>query len=182
MKWVLISLKIFEIPKIVDEKIIGKQDKIINIDETDLKILKILSNQANLPIIEIARKTNISAKQVAYRIKDLEKKEAIIGYNAILDESKMDFVMFKVDFYLLNHSRLSEMTEFVKQHKNVKNIMKTVGGPDFEIEVIVKDTDELQALIGEIRERFSDVLDYYRYNRFIKTIKQVYLPIDNIQP
>jgi len=88
--------------------------------------------------------------------------------------------MYKIDFYLFNHSKLNEMYEFAKEHTNIKNVMKTVGGPDFEIEVLVKDVIELRKLIDEIRDKFSKVIDYWRYNRFVKTIKQVYLPI-NVQ-
>lgn len=86
--------------------------------------------------------------------------------------------MFKIDFYLFNHSRLNEMYEFARQHTNIKNVMKTISEPDFEIEVLVKDIIELRKIIDEIREKFSEVIDYWRYNRFVKTIKQVYLPIE----
>jgi len=120
----------------------------------------------------------ISAKLATYRIKQLKKKKIILSYNAIIDETKIGYKMYKVDFYLFNHTRLKEMYGFAKQHPNIKNVMKTIGGPDFEIEVMVKDVIELRKLIDEIRTKFSEVIDYWRYNRFVKTIKQVYLPIE----
>ena len=70
------------------------------------------------------------------------------------------------------------MYEFAKQHPNIKNVIRTIGGPDFEIEVWVKDVANLRRLIDELREKYSEVIDYWRYNRFVKTIKQVYLPIE----
>ena len=86
--------------------------------------------------------------------------------------------MYKVDFYLFNQSKIKEMYEYAKQHPNIKNIMKTIGGPDFEIEVLVQDINQLKSIIDDIRTKFSEVIDYWRYNRFVKTIKQVYLPIE----
>lgn len=86
--------------------------------------------------------------------------------------------MYKVDFYLFDHSRLIEMYEFARQHPNIKNVMKTIGGPDYEIEVLVKNIEELRNIINEIRSKFSEVIDYWRYNRFVETIKQAYLPIE----
>ena len=165
-------------PRIVKELNIGKNKKIVKIDENDLKILKLLSRKANLQATEIAKQVNLSSKQIIYRIRHLEKQKVILGYNAILDESMLGYSMFKIDFYLFNHSKLKEMYEFAKQHPNIKNVMRTIGGPDFEIEVWVKDVANLRRLIDELREKYSEVIDYWRYNRFVKTIKQVYLPIE----
>jgi DNA-binding Lrp family transcriptional regulator len=171
-------MKILKKPAYIRELNIGENKKRLAIDETDLKILKILSRQANLPATGIAKEASISAKQVIYRIRRLEKEKIILGYNAILDETKLGYSMFKIDFYLFNHSRLKEMYEFAKQHPNIKNVMRTIGGADFEIEVLVRDVAELRGLIEEIREKYSEVIDYWRYNRFVKTIKQVYLPVE----
>lgn len=171
-------MKILHKPEMVDVWDIGGNKERLKIDETDLKILKILSRNANKHIVEIAKETGISAKLAAYRIKQLEKKKIILAYNAIIDEAKIGYSMYKIDFYLFNHSRLKEMYEFARQHPNIKNVMKTIGGPDFEIEVYVKSVEELRKLIDDIRERFSEEIDYWRYNRFVKTIKQVYLPIE----
>lgn len=164
--------------KSIEEWNVGKNKKLVKIDQIDFKILKLLSRHAKMPLIEIAEQVGISPKLVAYRIKQLEKKGVILAYNAIIDETKIGYNMFKVDFFLFNHSRLDEMYTFARNHPNIKNVMKTIGGPDFEIEVLVKDLFELRGLIDEIRSEFSNDIDYWRFNRFVKTIKQVYLPIE----
>ena len=171
-------VKILKMPKEVDEWVVGRNNALEKIDEVDFKILKILSREANKPIVEISKQSGISAKLAAYRIKKLEEKKIILAYNAIIDETKIGYSMYKIDFYLFNHSKITQMIEYARQHPNIKNVMKTVGGPDFEIEVMVKDINELKGMVDDIRTRFSDVIDYWRYNRFVKTIKQVYLPIE----
>jgi len=171
-------VKILKMPKEVDEWVVGRNNALEKIDEVDFKILKILSREANKPIVEISKQSGISAKLAAYRIKKLEEKKIILAYNAIIDETKIGYSMYKIDFYLFNHSKITQMIEYARQHPNIKNVMKTVGGPDFEIEVMVKDINELKSMVDDIRTRFSDVIDYWRYNRFVKTIKQVYLPIE----
>jgi DNA-binding Lrp family transcriptional regulator len=166
-------------PEYISSWTIGNNKKRLSVDEIDLRILKILSRTANSSLVDIGQKVNISAKLVSYRIKQLEKKKIILSYNAILDEKKLGYSMYKVDFYLFNHSKLSEMYEFAKNHPNVKNVMKTIGGADYELEILVKSVEELRLIIDEIRTEFSTVIDCWRYNRFVKTIKQVYLPIEN---
>ena len=152
---------------------------VVNIDELDLKILKSLSRNAKISLVELANKFETSANVINYRMKQLEKKKILLAYNAIIDEKKLGYLFYKVDFYLQSHDKLVEMYEFARQHKNIKNVMKTMGGPDFEIEVFVKGALELQLLIKEIKKEFSEEIDYYRYNRVSKTIKQVYLPINS---
>jgi len=171
-------MKILKAGAPLEEWNIGKNKSRIAIDATDLAILKILSRDANKALVDIAAQTKLGAKAVAYRIRELEKRKAILAYNAIIDEEKIGYHMYKVDFFLFDHTRLAEMYEYARQHPNIKNLMRTVGGPDYEIEVLVRDANELRSLIEEIRARFSDVIDYWRANRFVKTIKQVYLPIE----
>jgi len=171
-------LKILQVPKCIEEKNIGKNKNRFSVDKLDLKILKILSRKANESLVTIGQAVGCSAKLVSYRIKQLEKKKIILGYNAIIDEKKLGYSMYKVDFYLFNHSKIHEMNEFAKNNPNIKNLMKTIGGPDYELEILVRSVEELRSIIDEIRTKFSEVIDYWRYNRFVKTIKQVYLPIE----
>jgi len=54
--------------------------------------------------------------------------------------------------------------------------MKTSGGPDYEIELVVKDSNELNEIISKIRKQFFKVIEYSRTHKLAKTIKQIYLP------
>lgn len=170
--------KLLKMPEVISSLSIGKNKERISVDKSDLAILKILSRNANKSLVDIGQEVGISAKLVSYRIKQLEKKKILLSYNAIIDEKKLGYSMYKLDFYLFNHSRLKEMYEFAKNHPNIKNAMKTIGGPDYELEIMVTSVEELRSIIDEIRTKFSEVIDVWRYNRFVKTIKQVYLPIN----
>lgn len=158
-----------------EELIIGREKK-LNYDNVDYEILKILTENGQTPITEIAKRINLTPKAALYRLKNLEKKGIIIGYYALIDETKLGYVFYKIDFYLNDMSKIKEMNEYAKQHKNVVYRMRTIGGPDFEIEVVVKDVIEMKKIINEIRERFPSVISHYRFHRFEYTIKQVYLP------
>lgn len=161
--------------KKVDEKIIGL-GKEINFDKKDYELLKIFSFNARAQIVEISRKVKLTPKAVIYRIKNLEKKGIILGYNAIINTEEMGYSFYKIDFYLNDISRFSEMQEFAKAHKKIVYMMKTIGGPEYEVEAIVKGANELEELINEIRSKFRNEVEYFRFHRFVRTIKQVYLP------
>lgn len=159
----------------IEEKIIGNQNK-VEYDSFDLKILKMVSAASKTPIVYIANKLQVTPKTIMQRIKGLEKKGIILGYSALIDTEKLGYQFYKIDFYLTSLERLQEMISFAKMHKNIVYVMRTVGGPDYEIEVMVRDSAELHQIIQEIRETFYTVIDHYRFHRFEYTIKQVYLP------
>ncbi|MBS3127801.1 Lrp/AsnC family transcriptional regulator [Candidatus Woesearchaeota archaeon] len=135
-----------------------------------------VTQNAQIPLTEIAKQIKLTPKAALYRLKNLEKNKVILGYYTLINTDKLGLEFYKIDFYLNNMARLKEMDEFAKQHKNVVYRMRTIGGPDFEIEVVVKDAVELKKIINEIRTRFSDVIKHNRFHRFEYTIKQVYLP------
>jgi Lrp/AsnC family leucine-responsive transcriptional regulator len=158
-----------------EEKVIGNTEA-VSYDKTDYEILKIVTENGQTPIVEIAKKIRLTPKAALYRLKKLERNGIILGYNALIDTNKLGYLFYKIDFYLNDISHIKEMFQFAKQHKNIVYRMTTIGGPDFEIEVMVKDVTDMKKLINEIRAKFSDFIEFSRFHRFEYTIKQVYLP------
>ncbi|MFA6462250.1 MAG: Lrp/AsnC family transcriptional regulator [Candidatus Woesearchaeota archaeon] len=158
-----------------DEKILGEGNK-VEYDSIDDEIMKVLTENASTSLVELAKRIKLTPKAALYRLRKLEKNKIILGYNALIDTDKLGYRFYKIDFYLNDFSRIKEMNEFAKQHKNIVYRMRTIGGPDFEIEVMVKDVTEMNQLVAEIRRRFSECIEYSRFHRFEYTIKQVYLP------
>ena len=154
---------------------------LLKMDKKTKRILYELSKNSRLPLKQLAKKISLTPKAVLYRLKKLEKSGVILGYNALIDNNKLGYRFYKIDFYLNDLSRIREMFEFAKQHKNIVYRMRTIGGPDFEIEIMVKDVIDMNNLIKEIKERFSKVIEFSRFHRFEYTIKQVYLPGEDIK-
>jgi Lrp/AsnC family leucine-responsive transcriptional regulator len=159
----------------IDEKTIGEENR-VDYDEFDVKILRMISENSRISIVDIANKLKVTSKTIIYRIKSLEKKRIILGYNALIDTEKLGYQFYKIDFYLTSLEKLQEMTSFAKIHKDIVYLMRTVGGPDYEIEVMVKSPVELHKVIEEIRKKFYLEIEHYRFHRFEYTIKQVYMP------
>src|SRR5258708_2938675 len=61
----------------------------MNLDATDIKILKLLQQDARLEIKQIADKVHKSTSPVHERIRKLHDKGIIKGYIAILDREKI---------------------------------------------------------------------------------------------
>ncbi len=166
----------FLIDKPETEELVIGREKEADYDKLDYDILKVITEHGQTPITEIAKTINLTPKAAIYRLKNLERKKIVLGYYALIDETKLGYVFYKIDFYLNDMSRIKEMNEYAKNHKNVVYRMRTIGGPDFEIEVIVKDVIEMKRIINDLRTKFPDVISYYRFHRFEYSIKQIYLP------
>src|SRR3989338_2347503 len=139
------------------------------IDGLDWKIIETYSNNVRQSSLEIARKLKVSSDTVMARIKRLEQKKVITGYKIGLNLEPLGFVSYRVDLQLVSTRRNREIFEFCKNHKNIYQINKSIGGADFEIEVIVRDLNHLLHLIDEIKNTFKDVVndvDYFGFSTF----------------
>ncbi len=79
-----------------------------NLDETDIRILKLLQENARLTNKEIAEKLHKTATPIFRRIKRLEEEGFIRKYVAILDHKKIDRgLMAFIHVQVKDHSRES---------------------------------------------------------------------------
>ena len=150
------------------ERVFGAGEK-EDVDELDWKIIEIYSNNVRQSSLEVARKLNVSSDTVRARIKKLEHKKIITGYKIGLNLEPLGFVSYRIDLQLVSTKRNKELFEFCKRHQNIYQINKSIGGADFEIEVIVKDLAHLLKLIDEVKATFKDVIndvDYFGFSTF----------------
>ncbi|MEK6918821.1 MAG: Lrp/AsnC family transcriptional regulator [Nanoarchaeota archaeon] len=161
--------------KNTEELTIG-QENFIDYDDKDYQILKAITINGRIPILELSTKIRLTPKSIINRIKNLEKKKIIVGYYTLINSELIGYHFYKVDFYLNNLKNIKLMNDHAKNHNNIVYRMNTIGGPDFEIEVMVENVDALEKIITEIRKNFAKDINYYRTHRLEKTIKQVYLP------
>lgn len=150
------------------QRIYGAGEK-EEIDELDWRLIQEFANNVRQSSLEIARRLHISADTVRNRIRTLEKKKIIVGYKLGLSLEPLHHVGYRVDLGLLSTKRNKEIFEYSKHHKNIYQINKSIGGADFEMEVIVKDLNHLISLIDEIKIRFNDVVsdvDYFGFSTF----------------
>jgi len=147
-----------------------------NFDDTDLKVIKQILTNARMPIIDIAKKLNLSATTIVYRLKQLEKKQIIKEYRANINYEILGYEYYKTDIHLNDLSIIPQLEEFAKTNPNIVYVDKTIGGSDFEFDVEVKNLDEFLKIINTLLKKFSDKIRSYTYIRFLKYDKISYLP------
>ncbi|MFZ5955187.1 MAG: Lrp/AsnC family transcriptional regulator [Nanoarchaeota archaeon] len=136
-------------------------------DETDFSILKILSKNARMPIIEISQKLNIPERTIAFRIRQLEKKKIIQGYRVNLNLNKIGYEYYKANLILSDFSKYNELFTFASNHPNVIYIDRTSSELDFEVDIEIENKQLLLNLINEIKSKFnvreSEICSFQEY-------------------
>ena len=132
----------------------------IKIDLKDKKILQILSENARIPISELAKKVRLSRDTANYKIKRLEKLGAILKFFPEVDFKKLGYNLFKV-FILLdetNKERQKELIARLKDHPHTLSLMEYSDRWDLELFLIAKDLEEFSSIVSEISAEFSDII------------------------
>ncbi len=142
--------------EISEYEFIGKaMEKPIKHDTLDLNILKLISKNARMPVIEMSKKLKIPERTVAFRIKQLEKNKIILGYRVNLNLEKIGYEYYKINIILNDFQKYGELLNFAKPHVNIIYIDRTLTELDFEIDVEIENRKELLKLLDEIKISFN---------------------------
>ncbi len=144
------------------ERIYGK-GSLTDFDELDEKIIRLYAGNVRVSFPEIAKELSVTSETVRKRIMGMEKKGIIVGYKINPNLQALGFQGYRVDFLLNSVKRNKELFEYLKQHKYFYQINKSIGGADFETEIVVKDLNHLLEILEEVVKQFSDVIKGYEY-------------------
>lgn len=145
------------ISKVVYHTSKDKQEKI---DEIDEKILRILANNARIPVTEIAEMIKTTPRVVQYHIRELEKKKIILTYRVHLEAKEMNRIFCKALIYLSNptQERLNAFINYASSIPGAVWPQRVMGNWDFELDMELNNYDEFQDIILDLKEKFPDVI------------------------
>jgi len=150
-------------------KLIGKTNNLISIskkkdksklDKTDFKILSLLNQDSRKTLVDISTKTDLTPNGVSNRIKRLVENNIISGYTISIDWKKLNYDWFTIQIKFHKHDEEveNEIKKFFRNHKRVIFYYKYLGGSwDFDIGVLVQNSNQLREFINEYRRNFSGV-------------------------
>lgn len=140
-----------------------------DLDEFDISLIHTYAVNVRQSYLELANKFKVSHDKIKERIEKLEKKQVIVGYTIGLNLSKLGFQGYRVDLELNSTKNNQEIFNYCLRHKYIYQINKSIGGADFEIEVIVRDLNHLIELIEEIKHEFRETIkdvEYFGFSTF----------------
>ena len=122
----------------------------IELDETDVKILKLLLSNSRLSFREIARHLNLSVGTVISRIKSMEKERIVKGYAAIVNHEKLGYELTAVIEITVSKGKLLEVEKEVAKLKNVCAVYDITGLTDALVIAKFRRRQELSEFVKKI--------------------------------
>ncbi len=149
-------------------------------DKKDIDILKIVSEDALLPLHEIAGKVKLSADAVNYRIKNMISSGVIMKFIPVINYTSLDYNLHTL---LLNISGLDEekekiLKDFLSADKNTLWAVKTIGRYNVLIYLLVKNIEDLQETVMNLRSLFPKQINHYETLIAYEEYKYIYFPKD----
>ena len=151
--------------------------KEVKVDETDLKILKLISHNARIKLIDVAEKLKLSSMLILQRIKKLEKNKIIIGYKADLNVMALGRDYYGVKMNLKDYSEKEKILKEIYSLNEMTAVLYHVGGYDIEFDLELENTKRYHEIINSLRNKFISIreiksmraVEYYKLNHFPKT-------------
>ena len=115
----------------------------MQLDKTDVKILKTLTADARLSSRQVARQCGISIGTALSRIRKLEDEGIIKGYTALTDQEKLGYELTVMTEITVSKGRLLEMENEIARIPNVCCVYDLTGLSDAAIIAKFKSREEL---------------------------------------
>jgi DNA-binding Lrp family transcriptional regulator len=115
----------------------------VELNETDKKILKNLLDDARFSSRQIAKNVGVSVGTVLSRIKKMEDDGLIKGYSVILDHEKLGYQLTVVTEITVSKGRLTEMENEIAKIPNVCGVYDVTGLTDAVIIAKFKSREDL---------------------------------------
>jgi DNA-binding Lrp family transcriptional regulator len=120
-----------------------KEQKAMELNETDIKILQVLLEDARFSSRQIAKKVGVSVGTVLARIKKMEREGIIKNYSALLDHEKLGYQLTVVTEITVSKGRLIETEKEIAKILNVCGVYDVTGLTDAVIIAKFKGREEL---------------------------------------
>lgn len=114
------------------------------IDKTEIKILKLLQDDARITNQVLAEKVGMSASPCWRRVKKLEEEHVIEGYRAILNRKKIGLGVMVFVRVIIDSDSEAEAQKFEQEVTELENVVAcySIGGDtDFLLQVVSHDLD-----------------------------------------
>lgn len=156
-------------------------NKILEIDNTDLKILSLLMEDAGLPYTEIGKRVFVSGGTVHVRMKKMEQMGIVKGSQLLIDPAKLGWdISAFLGVYLDKSSLYEEVAADLEKIPEVVNIHYTTGIYSIFAKIVCRDTGHLREVL---HDKIQKVKGIQRTETFISLDERINrsIPLEQIE-
>jgi Lrp/AsnC family transcriptional regulator for asnA, asnC and gidA len=130
----------------------------LNIDELDHKILALITKNARIPYLEVARECNVSGAAIHQRIQRLARLGVITGSEFIINPKKIGFLTCAYVGIFLDSAHL--YPDVVVKLRDIPEITQChyiTGGYSIFIKIYTRDNEDLKHVLVDKVQAISGV-------------------------
>ena len=156
-------------------QLMSTQNPVI-LSDVEYRILSILSKNARIPTIEIAKQVDVTSPTVLNKMKYFTKSGVIIKYSININANKLGYKIFIVNFSLRNYEHRDKIIQRLSHISFIREIYKSIGGPDIELTLFSTNFEHFYSLLEKIRYEYTDDFANHDYLYVEKMYAKNYLP------
>lgn len=130
-----------------------KPIKLEKLDSVDLALLEALQSQGRLPVVELAKRINLSPTPCTLRMRKLEQDGVISGYHARLHPGALGqalMVFVTVSLKATDEATLKAFNAAVNPVRQILECHMVGGGFDYLLKIRVRDMGEYRDILGGV--------------------------------
>jgi Lrp/AsnC family transcriptional regulator len=143
--------------------LLPRENHVPSLDEKDYAILRIITDDCRVSTYAIGEKVGLSADAVRNRIKGYLETGLVTNCTILANISAIGMHWFTLSVQLTNLDREQErrFEEFLRQHPEVIRAVKTLGGWDVLLYVVVEKAQHYHMFVKELKRTFSTIVRNY---------------------
>jgi len=149
----------------------------VQIDTIEFQILKVLSQNARMSTIDVAKTLDLSEEIVRYRIKKLIKTRVIKGFSTTIDISKINYEWAALNIFLKQYEDLKKINNYLLKNPNFIGLDMNTGYCHLQAEFHVKNAFHLREIIDDLMLAFPKSIRMYSSFKSLNVYKRQYFPI-----
>jgi Lrp/AsnC family transcriptional regulator for asnA, asnC and gidA len=136
-----------------------KSDNNSNIDSLDRKILSILTRNARIPFLEVARECHVSGAAIHQRVQRLTKLGIISGSQFMVDPKKLGYhTCAYIGIFLDNAALFNEVSERLLKVAEITQCHYTTGQYAMFVKVYAKDNEHLRKVLADKIQSITGIM------------------------
>lgn len=126
-------------------------------DSVDMKLLKMLSDDAHVSLRKMGREVGLSTSGVRRRVKQLERFGLIKQYSALIDPQKFGYGVMAFVSIDVDSRSMRELVRSLSRCHQVCELHHTTGGHGLMLKVRARDVESLKKFVDDRIQSFDSV-------------------------
>lgn len=124
-------------------------------DELDRKIIRLMTQNARMPVKDIAQEVNLTSPAVSSRIRRLEQEGIISGYTVVLRPPESSTRVEALIFISAKPEQHSDFLALLEHEPQVLQCFRVTGSYSYIVKANCADIESLESLITDLQEMGS---------------------------